>query len=206
MIFLLLGSNDELDAAIPKLILEAARTMIRILGEKYDRFESRLLVLTESDETHIPVMEWEEKEREELKGLLEKMAEASVEDTDDTIDGAAFEQVTEGEVVKLLLPNLPFDEGFEWQFERLTIDLIGQVLQRARDANQQVIATFVVNRSSTTVTDEDEEKGLTQSAVNGDHTLVAKMLHNFVCGLFSLSLSLSQPTHRRLLVFDRQSR
>ena len=179
-----------MDELIEQLLLDTTKNWIDMVSEHYDDFESHLFQLQpEADESHAEVQEWEENERQDYQMLAEAMHEKSAEDGDFKLDVAACEHFAAGDVVKIALPNLPHNSGPDWQFEELTLQLIGEILQRVRALNQKAVVTLTVNRSSLLKTDADDDDDVTQNALNAARKTGAKMLHNFVCFLSCRSVT-----------------
>ena len=132
------------------------------------------------------IVEAEEKEFDRIQQLAQKInAYAEQEWDEKQVNIKEIEKtlkeicVDEDGVGRIRLPDFLWKEGYGWEIERALVDLYGEILMRARCANQKLVATVLVNRNTV-----EARPGISQSALNGDHDIASDWLHNCVCVLF----------------------
>lgn len=177
---------------------------LRTACDKFFAYENVMMTLnSHTNPSHRAVLEWEEKECARLETIVEKMDQVTDDVGEQKLNAEDIETILqktaqdEDGVAKIRLPDFLWNEGYSWKLQRLMIDVYGQILWRARQDNQKLLATIMVNRNSVKA-----KEGISQSIVNGDHSVAADWLHNFVCFLVWLELLLfnfgSDTSDRRL--------
>ena len=162
---------------------------LRTACDKFFAYENVMMTLnSHTNPSHRAVLEWEEKECARLETIVEKMDQATEDAGEQKLNVEDIERILqktaqdEDGVAKIRLPDFLWNEGYSWKLQRLMIDVYGQILWRARQENQKLLATIMVNRNSVKA-----KEGISQSIVNGDHTVAGDWLHNFVCFSFGLN-------------------
>lgn len=176
-------AGDDVKDFIGDEVKKAAQLWIQIRAETFHQFENKLCQLDpENDSSHEEYMDWEDEERKRIDEMAEEIDDRLAEESDyewdlDEIESVLRDVIEVEDIGRIRLPDLPWNEYREFKFEQMTVELMGDILNRARNEGRELVATTIVNRNSC----ERHPDGPSQSAINGDPNWTATWLHNFVC-------------------------
>ena len=182
-------------------------------AENYFAFDDQLMPLNPyEDESHRELIIWERQQQARLLHLKEIMDDALDETkTNDLVCDIDYERVErvmldlvadDNGLVKLTLPDLPWNGGREFNLKEIVLEMVGLILMSAREKGIRGVFTMVVNRNSL-VRREDSE--YSQQCLNGDPTIVASWMHNFVLA-FVMDLKRTKTGIVETIILDQGSK
>ena len=192
--------------------MEGARKWVEYAAENYDAKNDELRPLDLENEDDRAVAQWEIEEKERFLELKAQMdaALATTEDEDlvcefdhDQVVRSLQTMMTdENGLVKMTLPDLPWNGGRGWHLEDAVLGMIGEILMSARNACIRGIFTLVVNRNHLLAL---KDGPTSQRALNGDPNVAASWMHNFVLA-FKMDVQRTKSAIEHTVILDQGSK
>ena len=204
--------DQALDQFIGDEIVEGARLWVNFAAENYDAKNDELRPLDPENEDDQAIAQWEVEEKARFVELKEQM-DTALETTEESnmvcdIDYARVERglrtimTDENGLVKMTLPDLPWNGGRGSDLEVSVLGMMGEILMSARNAGIRGIFTLVVNRNHLLAL---KDGPTSQNALNGDPRVAASWMHNFPLA-FKMDFQKTKSAIPHTVILDRGSK